>query len=169
MDHCDECGFVYATLPASRIPDALRALAPRYRERLTEPVARLRAHTFPDVWSALEYACHVRDVLGVQRERLALALVQERPEFTPMGREKRVSELRYNEQDPRVVTEQVEAAAGALADAFAALDADGLERTAIYTWPAPAERTMAWVGRHTVHEGEHHLRDIDAALAATGS
>jgi len=35
-----------------------------------------------------------------------------------------------------------------------------------YPWPAPAERDVAWVGRHTVHEGEHHLMDVRRVLAA---
>ena len=24
---------------------------------------------------------------------------------------------------------------------------------------------MAWLARHTIHEGEHHLLDLDASLA----
>ncbi|WP_406044517.1 hypothetical protein OG799_08560 [Micromonospora sp. NBC_00898] len=57
---------------------------------VSAPAAVLYAAICPvgnEVWSPLEYTCHVRDVLRVQGERLALALVTEEPEFTPMGRD----------------------------------------------------------------------------------
>jgi hypothetical protein len=28
-----------------------------------------------------------------------------------------------------------------------------------------SERPVLWIGQHTVHEGEHHLQDIQAGLA----
>ena len=52
-------------------PDALRAFGKRYRIPLTRGLkgedldALLRAHPIEDTWSALEYACHVRDVIEV--------------------------------------------------------------------------------------------------------
>ncbi|MGH9182588.1 MAG: DinB family protein, partial [Acidimicrobiales bacterium] len=174
MEHCEECGFTYDELPAPAVPEALRSLAPRYRDRLTAPVAagdldaRLRAHPFPGVWSELEYACHLRDVLSVQRDRLRLALAEHRPTFAPMGREERVGRDRYNHQEPAAVAQEIDAAAEDLAAALASLDDDQWQRVAVYNWPAPAPRTMAWLARHTVHEGEHHLADMDRLRAASG-
>jgi S-DNA-T family DNA segregation ATPase FtsK/SpoIIIE len=81
-----------------------------------------------------------------------------------MGREERVVADRYNEQEPRVVAAELMAAAGALALDFEALDGAGWRRVGIYNWPERAERSMRWLGQHTVHEGEHHLIDIDRAL-----
>jgi hypothetical protein len=43
----------------------------------------LRTRPEEGVWSALEYACHVRDVFLVQRDRLYTALVEDTPTFTP--------------------------------------------------------------------------------------
>ena len=71
----------------------------------------------------------------------------------------------YNEQVPLIVADQLEAAATAIGTEFAAWTAEQWERTGIYNWPTAAERSMVWLGRHTIHEGRHHLRDIDAALA----
>jgi hypothetical protein len=34
-------------------------------------------------------------------------------------------------------------------------------------WPEATERDLGWVGRHAVHEGEHHLMDVRRVLAAT--
>ena len=39
-------------------------------------------------------------------------------------------------------------------------------RRCVYNYPEPTEVTLLWLGQHTVHEGEHHLQDIDASLAA---
>jgi len=122
--------------------------------------AALRARPEPDVWSPLEYACHVRDMLNVQRDRVELVARTETPELTPMGRDERVVEDRYNEQDPAVVTAAVVDAAGALAAALQAIDDAGWRRTAIYTYPERAVRSVEWIGTHTVHELEHHSDDV---------
>lgn len=172
MDHCDECGFEYDSVSVDELPDALRGLSRRYRAPLTRFLpgedgdALVRAHPIEGAWSALEYACHVRDVLAVQRGRLELAMQQDTPRFEPMGRDERVVNDRYNEQSPAEVVDQLDENARALGDAFEALSDEQLERTGIYNWPEPAERTMTWLGRHTVHEGAHHLLDIGRVLRA---
>lgn len=163
---CDECGFVYEDVPVADIPARLRALGPPYAEALRHDGDDLRAHPIDRTWSALEYACHLRDVLLVQRERLALALAEDEPTFTPMRREERVIELRYNEQATAEVAKQLAAAAGALADAFADLGEDQWQRRVIYNYPKPWSRTLAWVGQHTVHEGVHHLGDVERVLGS---
>ena len=169
MNHCDECGFVYADLGPADVPPRLAALGPVYGDRLGADPSVLRRRPSPDIWSGLEYCCHVRDVLIVQRERLQLALAEDCPVFVPMGRDERVVNDRYNEQDPTVVAAELRAAADAVAAGFAALDDAGWERVGVYNWPERAERSMLWLGRHTVHEGEHHLRDVDRALTDQGS
>ena len=165
MDRCDACAFVYAELDAGDAPARMRAFAPAYRDRLVGPDAsRLRTRPGPGTWSALEYACHVRDVFEVQNERVLLALAEDTPTFVPMGRDERAVDRRYNEQDPLVVAAELAAAAEELAVTLEGLDEAGWSRTGIYNWPAPAERDLAWLARHTVHEGLHHLRDVDADL-----
>jgi S-DNA-T family DNA segregation ATPase FtsK/SpoIIIE len=165
MVDCDECGFVYASILVADIPNALVAFGPIYRARLGADVGRLRARPSPEIWSALEYSCHVRDVLEVQRSRLLLALAEDRPTFIPMGRDERVVRDHYNDQDPLIVADELEAAATAIGAEFGGLDAEQWERIGIYNWPTTTERSMVWLGRHTIHEGQHHLRDIDASLS----
>ncbi|HMG45133.1 MAG TPA: DinB family protein [Acidimicrobiales bacterium] len=169
---CEECGFDYDGLTDAEVPERLRDLGRRYRTPLSRGLkgedldALVRAHPTPGVWSALEYACHVRDVLQVQRERLELALAEDVPSYTPMGREERVVDDRYNEQAPLAVADQLAANGEALADWFAVLDADQWARRALYGYPEPTERDMRWLGRHTVHEGHHHLLDVGRVLRA---
>ncbi|MFL6242053.1 MAG: DinB family protein [Acidimicrobiia bacterium] len=162
MERCEECGFDYDAIARDNVPGVLQALGVRYRDLLSDiDDAVLRAHPLPDTWSALEYSCHMRDVFRVQRERVQLALSEEEPVFAPMRREERVIEERYNEQQPAKVGREITEAAESLAAALEALDGDAWTRTGIYNYPVTRVRTVEWIGRHTIHEGEHHLLDIE--------
>lgn len=165
VDRCEDCGFVYASVEPKRAPEQLRDLATHLADRLSEASGdAVRTRPAPDAWSPLEYGCHVRDVLRVQRGRLAHALVEDTPTFTPMGRDERAIRDRYNEQDPAAVTAALVGAADALAAAFEDLDGAGWARTGIYSYPEPAERSMVWLAQHTVHECHHHLMDVERGL-----
>lgn len=159
MDHCDECGFSYASVSVEDLPRRLEAAGPRFVATLAT-VHDPRRRSAPSVWSPLEYTCHVRDVLRVQGERLALALRTDNPEFVLMGREERVIRDAYNAQDPQTVLTELTEAANDLARAFGALGPSQWSRTGIYNWPTSETRTLLWLGRHTVHEVEHHLMDL---------
>ena len=167
---CAECGFDYDGVADDEVAGRLRDFGRRYRAPLSRGLPGeslddlVRARPQPDVWSALEYACHVRDVLTVQRDRAELALVEDRPDFVPMGREQRLIDERYNEQDPAVVVEQLAAAAEAAAAPFEALNEVQWERTGVYNYPEPTERDLRWLARHTIHEGHHHLLDVGRVL-----
>src|ERR1700722_11913258 len=92
-----ECCFVYEGLSVDQIPAALRPIGPEVRDVCggIEPQQAGR-RLAPEEWSVLEYACHMSDVLLVQRERDVLAPVAERPVVTPMSRDERVSICRYD-------------------------------------------------------------------------
>jgi hypothetical protein len=117
-----------------------------------------------DVWSPLEYGCHYRDVLLAQRERVLLALVEERPNFVSIYREQRVELARYNSEEVDTVAAEIEMAADLIARVFEGLSSEQLARPCIYNYPEPRERTVEWLADHTLHEGEHHLRDIERQL-----
>ena len=75
---CPECGFspptsTPATWPHSCMP------RPRPGRRCWWPDAGVRPA--PQVWSPLEYACHVRDLLGVFAARVELMLTEDLPTF----------------------------------------------------------------------------------------
>ncbi len=167
MDRCDECAYRYDGVAVTEIPDLLVALAGDYRVRLRgAPSTQLRAHPLAATWSALEYGCHVRDVLGVQHERIRRAQVEDCPEFEPMGRDERVTRDRYNRQAPHTVADELGSAAASLAETLRHLDDRAWQRPCVYSWPARSRRTIAWMARHTVHEAIHHRRDVDRVLAA---
>jgi S-DNA-T family DNA segregation ATPase FtsK/SpoIIIE len=170
VERCDECHFVYDALDPGAVPGAIRSLGGRFAMRLSNERAdpslaqTIRARPGPGVWSALEYACHVRDVFLVQRERVYLTLVEQCPSFARMYRDERADLARYAAQAPNDVAHELKTAAELLAWAFSGLDDAQLQRPCIYNFPEARERTILWLGRHSVHEGEHHLRDVDAAL-----
>jgi S-DNA-T family DNA segregation ATPase FtsK/SpoIIIE len=167
VDRCDECRFDYYGFARAEVGSRLTALADAHALRLTEtPAAFLREHPFEGTWSCLEYGCHVRDVLVVQRARIQQALVEDTPEFMPMGRDERAVLDRYNEQDPPVVADQLVAAGAALVDLLTSLDDTGWARTGYYRYPTRELRQVDWIARHTTHELSHHLGDVDRVLAA---
>src|SRR5690242_13873293 len=76
---CPECGFDASTYPCREVAAGLRDDVPRWRELLASPQVCERPS--PEVWSALEYACHVRDVFRLFDKRLALMLSEDDPLF----------------------------------------------------------------------------------------
>jgi hypothetical protein len=168
VDRCDECGFDYDMALADGAGDGIAAFANDLAAVLREPPGDLTARPQPDTWSVLEYACHVRDVLLVQRERVLLARRVERPAFEPMGRDERVEHDGYAEQDPDDVARQLDDAARLFGNVLARLEPGDWDRTVIYGYPAPAERSLRWVAVHTLHEARHHLRDVRLQLLGDG-
>jgi hypothetical protein len=114
----------------------------------------------PDTWSILEYGCHVRDVLLVQRERVLLALRVDEPTVVAMGRDERVAADGYIDQRPVDVARQIGDAALLFTGVLARLDEQSWQRTMIYGYPQRASRSLAWVAMHTLHEVVHHLGDV---------
>src|SRR5262245_43965612 len=165
MAPCDECGYDHEALSRGEILAVLPDMAAEHRRLLgSAPAERLRAHTRPGSWSPLEYGCHVRDVLIVQRDRVLLAQAEQTPRFASMRRDERAVEERDNEQDPVAVGAAITVAATDLTSTLAALDDAGWQRTGIYPWPEPEIRTVEWIGRRTAHELAHHLFDIRRLL-----
>ena len=165
MTTCGQCGFQYDAVPTADLAATLASFGARYRDALqSAPDAVLRRRPEPAVWSALEYTCHVRDVLLVQRDRTILALVEDRPSFARMYRDERVELAGYARENTADVAAQLAMAANLVATVYAGLSAEQLARRCVYNFPGPIERDVAWLGRHTVHEGEHHLRDVTSVI-----
>jgi hypothetical protein len=163
VDRCDGCGFEYdlATAPA-----AGSAMVEGVGELVVVLAAEdPRPRRSPRAWSPLEYGCHLRDVLLVQRERVLAARRTDRPSFDPMGRDERVEHDGYIEQDPGDVVRQLTDAAHLFANVLSRLGPNDWDRTVMYSYPTPLERSLRWVAVHTVHEVRHHLLDVRRQLA----
>ncbi len=167
MDGCDECGFDYDLGTAHDAGRAIGGGVAQLAALLVESAADVSLRPQPDTWSPVEYGCHVRDVLLVQRERVLAARRTDRLAVTPMGRDERVEHDGYAEQDPHDVARQLTDAAGLFANVLARLSAADWDRTLMYNYPDPSERSLRWVAVHTVHEVHHHLLDVRRQLKPT--
>ncbi|WP_036506878.1 DinB family protein [Nocardia aobensis] len=163
MDRCAECGYEYRPDEAPRAATAILAGVTELAATLNDcPDARRRR--LPELWSPLEYGCHVRDVLLVQRERVLLARRTDRPALVTMGRDERADHDGYAEQDPVDVAQELLVSARLLANVLDRLDADDWNRRVLYNYPDRVERELRWVAVHTVHEVRHHLLDVRRQL-----
>ncbi len=163
MDRCAECGFTYDLDLGTEAGAAIRTGAAEYATLLLGD-ADLRERLEPAVWSVLEYGCHLRDVLLVQRERVLLARRTDQPTPAQMGRDERVEHDGYAEQAPTDVARQLTDAAQLFCNVLSRLGPSDWERTLVYHFPEPSVRSLRWVAVHTLHEVRHHLLDAARQL-----
>ena len=143
----------------SKVADLVRDNAVRWAEILDGDGVADRPR--PDVWSPLEYACHVRDVFRIFRERLALMVASEAPDgaqFANWDQDATAVEQRYGEQDPTVVREELTEAAQTLAANFASVSGDQWTRRGRRS--DGAAFTIESFARYLIHDPVHHLYDV---------
>lgn len=160
VDLCEECGFRYDPDDAPGASASIVNGAGEIAGILGDPGGDIYIRRNPQLWSPLEYACHVRDVLSVSRERLFLARRVDCPRFEPMGRDERVEYDGYSDQRASDVARQLIDAASLFANALSRLREDEWDRTCVYNYPEPAKRSLHWFAVHVAHEVQHHVFDI---------
>lgn len=163
MGRCEGCGFVYDLAQAPAVGPWIVDRVAEFAVLLTS-VADLVTRPQPSTWSPLEYGCHLRDVLLVQRERVLAARRTDRPSFDPMGRDERVEHDGYDGQDPECVARQLADAGQLFANVLARVDPKDWDRSVMYNYPKLSERSLRWVAMHTLHEVQHHLLDVRRQL-----
>jgi len=153
---CDECGFDVGTVSGRQVAARLRANAASWSVVLLH--ADVRARPEPQVWSPLEYACHVRDVCRVFESRVNLMRLQVDPAFENWDQDATAVADAYGAQDPAAVSLELSVAAEAAATAFDAV-ADG-------DWQRTGRRsngsvfTIETLGQYLIHDLTHHLHDV---------
>ncbi len=166
---CDECGFDYESVTAADAPDRIAAFARRYRAPLTrflpgeDGEAVVRARPGPEVWAAIEYAAHVRDVFSWYDERVRRSQVEDRPDFDGPDPDEAAAAGRYREADPAQVADELADSAARLAATLTAVPSDAWDRVHLRSGE---ERSVLFTAQRAVHEGGHHLLDIGRALRA---
>lgn len=154
---CVECGYDAAAVPRAEVSNRLSECADAWVRVLHRDGAGRRSS--PDVWSPLEYGCHVRDVCRLYLERLDLMLTTDDPLYPNWDQDATAVEQRYAEQDAGVVSDELAGAATALADRFAGLSGD--------EWQRPGRRsdgasfTVDTFARYFLHDVVHHLSDVN--------
>jgi len=154
---CPECGLDTRAIRPAEVPDLLRANASAWRDVLaTHPDPRRRPR--PDMWSPLEYACHVRDVCRLYDQRLHLMLTEDDPAYPNWDQDRTAVTDDYAGQDPATVATDLVAAAEVLAASLAAVSGAAWERTG--TRSDGAHFTVATFARYFIHDPIHHLWDV---------
>ena len=153
---CPECGFDASTFPATEVAAALRANAAAWRSRLAHPAVAQRPSE--DRWSALQYACHVRDVFRVYLARLDRMLDEDGPHYDNWDQDATATEQRYDLASPATVAAELTAAASALADRFDSVQGDQWQRTGFRS--DGASFTIDTFARYFIHDPVHHLWDV---------
>jgi hypothetical protein len=154
---CPECGFEPADHPRERLGAELRALGPAYDALLRDP--RVAQRPSPQVWSALEYGCHVRDVFELFLYRLNLMLDEDAPQFANWDQDGTAITDRYDLQDPEAVRARLAAGAAALADRYDAVTGEQWARTGLRS--DGSAFTVETFGTYLLHDPIHHLWDIE--------
>lgn len=174
--HCDECGFDARSMSEDELVTMIASFAKRYRAPLTrflpgeDGAAVVRRRPAPDVWSALEYAAHARDVLAFYRGRVERVLAEDRPTFEavgPISPPQRV--VQYHDEDPAEVADQLAHEATALAEMLAGLEAPQWLRVGLSSEGDGAERTIRVLAERASHDPSHHLLDVGRSLRAARS
>ena len=153
---CTECGLDTWSFPRSAIAGMIRFNAAAWHGVLTRR-GDVRRRPSPAAWSALEYGCHVRDVLRLYDQRLALMLTREGPEYPNWDQDATAVADRYGEQDPATVAGDLAEAAEMIAARFETVTADQWLRTG--SRGDGAHFTVESFGRYFIHDPVHHLYD----------
>jgi hypothetical protein len=163
VDPCPDCGYDAASLPPEVFEPMLVFEGQAWADWLaTVDDADLRRRPEPSCWSALEYACHARDVLALFCERLDLICAEDDPDLGWWDHEAAPVEFDYQGQAPARVAAELVANARVLATLTTTLDPQQWSRTGRRR--GAEAFTGAGLVRFALHELHHHRAD---AIAAT--
>ncbi len=153
---CPDCGFDAPAVDRSAVGDLARRNVEAWPSLLARPEATLRPTD--DQWSALEYACHVRDVFHLFDQRLQLMLDEDGPRFVNWDQDVTAVQDHYDQQNAAVVTGQLVAAGMAIADRFDTVTGDQWQRTGFRS--DGAAFTVESFARYFLHDPVHHVDDV---------
>jgi hypothetical protein len=158
---CPDCGFDAATVERNRVGELLRANVEAWPPLLTSPAAAVRPNDH--TWSAVEYACHVRDVFRIFAVRLQLMLDEDDAKFANWDQDATAVEDDYGSQDPVVVLADLMSAGAILADRFDAVTDGQWSRTGLRS--DGARFTVASFATYLLHDPTHHVWDVERGYA----
>lgn len=157
LEHpCPQCGFDAALVHPTDVGAHIRQDADEWVERLNGPDTRSRPA--PDVWSVLEYGCHIRDVHRIFNKRVELMLTEDAPRFPNWDQDETAEADDYGSQDPALVAVELLDAASTVADTYASVPADAWPRRGLRS--NGSEFTITSISRYHLHDIVHHAWDV---------
>jgi hypothetical protein len=153
---CRECGFDAATVRPADVPGRIRRDADEWVSRLNAEA--VTARPAPNVWSVLEYGCHVRDVHRIFAQRVRLMLAQDEPRFPNWDQDRTAVDDNYAAQDPVTVAAELSEAANAVAAIYDSVPAESLGRRGLRS--NGSEFTIGSIALYHLHDVVHHAHDV---------
>jgi hypothetical protein len=164
MEHesCAACGFDGGSYDDDALLDALRGLGPRWRALLFKAQDELRSRPEPEVWSAIEYAAHSRDITSLHAFGVEQALTVEEPRYPEVDNSLVTAVASdYATADPVEVVDELEEQARRIADvALRAGPVAWSRGLTIGDERIEVRRLM----EHALHDSQHHLEDVESGL-----
>lgn len=157
---CPECGYDAAAITGRDVAGLLRDEVAGWRTALAGSPAAVRGRPSPRTWSVLEYGAHVRDVCRIADGRFGLMLAEDDARFADWDQDAAATADSYATQDPARVSDELAAAAGALADLLDGVGPDGWSRTGLRS--NGSAFTVDTLARYVLHDVVHHGHDITA-------
>jgi hypothetical protein len=159
---CDACGFDGAMYTDAALVDALAALGPRWRRLLDDAGAQLRERPAPEVWSALEYAAHSRDITALHLYGVEYALTHDHASIGAIDGDTLIAEAAANYNNAEA--DDVLVALARDANALAALAADNIDSWHRTLTVGAATNSVRRMIEHALHDSTHHLDDVERGL-----
>jgi hypothetical protein len=164
-EYCGACGFDGASYDASSLLAALRALGPSWRALISSSGQLLRVRPQPEIWSAIEYAAHSRDVTALHTFGVEQALTDEEPTFPAIDGEDLIqaSSGSYGDADADEVVQALDAEATRLARLADDAGTDAWTRGLTIGESRMDVRRLL---EHALHDSLHHLDDVERGMSA---
>jgi len=159
---CPDCGFDAGALPRNEIGATIRGAVGRFAAELEADDDAVRRRPEPEIWSTLEYGCHLVDVAVIFAGRLQLMRTEVDPTFPNWDQDETAIARRYAEQDPADVRIELQHDGATLADAFDGVGDDEWGRKGFRS--NGSVFTVESLGRYLAHDLVHHVWDIDHVL-----
>ena len=170
MEHekCLACQFDGTELAGSSVLGALRGLGPRWAALLNDAGDELRVRPTPVTWSAIEYAAHSRDITALHRWAVDEALTGSELVLPAIAADGLIDSASddYRGTDPTAVTDALQSAAVAMADAAGTAGEATWDRGMTIGDSRSSVRRLL---EHALHDSSHHLVDVSNGLAALRS
>ena len=162
-ERCAACGFDGSHYSDEALLTAVRDLGPSWKALLGEAGSDLRARPSPEVWSAIEYAAHSRDITALHAFGVQQALTQDEPTYPPIESDELIetAAATYGDADPDQVGAELENQASELAGLAADAGSDAWSRGLTIG----GERTdVRHLLEHALHDSLHHVDDVERGL-----
>lgn len=153
---CPDCAFDAQTIDVHAAGAMIRRIAAEWHSLLDHP--HVQDRPLANVWSTLEYGCHVRDVFVIFDQRLELMLTEDNPKFVNWDQDRTAVESNYGAQDPLKVGDELTTAATRLAARFDQVFGDEWLRRG--TRSDGAQFSVGSFASYLLHDPIHHLWDV---------